>query len=512
MGALGSGSVKVMLGRAAAMGIGFACAPIFGRMFNPAECGVATLVESMVVWIAGFASLGYAQAIPLAADKGEVRGLTRLSFLLNCGLLALLCLLALLFLLVPICGTSVGRWFGKPELARFIWFVPVLFLLSTLSDTSHYVYSQQGRFGGLSVLVLAGTGLAKPLQIALGWFFGGTSLMLLMGASLSGVLAVALAGIVIVPLLFGASKGGMSMGAVARRHQQFPRVQLWNTVLQSTSSSVPMLLIGVLFDSTVVGLFGMARKLVMLPVSLLAMSLGAVFYPEAAAEWRRDGSARDSIMGTFRILSMLSVFPTVCLCLLGPLLFSVFLGEKWFEAGVYAQLLAPYVMVLVFTGPMKWLFLIGNRAGRYFAYNVAAVVGKPLAVLGGAWYASGAPALWHALGAAGPVWLDGPRVAVFLYALAGSLVEGGLLLDAVRLGGVRPAEVAGVVMREVAVSAALLLPAAIVFWAGGPPVPALALASLGAVAQFVVLYRREEAVRRWTWRAVSLVRRGSVTG
>ena len=496
MGSLGSGSVKVMLGRVIVMGIGFACAPVMGRMFSPNEYGVASLVETMVYWIAGFMSLGYAQAIPLAAETGDVRGLTRLSVLLNVALLAVMCML------VPVCGKYAAQWFGEPELERFMWFVPALFFLSSLSDVIQYAFSQQGRFGALSLLLVLSMGLAKPLQIGLGWFFGGTGLMLLVGALLSGVLATAVAGMALVPLLIGGDGGTAAMWAAARRHRQFPRVQLWNAVLQATAFSAPALAIGTLFGSLVVGWFNMGRKLILIPVWVLAISLGQVFYPQAAAEWRRDGSSRESIMGTFRIVSMLCVFPTVCLCFLGPLLFAVFLGEKWFEAGVYAQLLAPYIIVTTFTGPMKWMFLVGNRAGRFLAYNVLAAVGGPLALAGGAWVASWAVD-W-------PIWLNGPRMGVFFYALASLLIEGNLVKDAVRLGGVRTADVAGVVTREIAVSAALLLPAGLVFWAGGPRLVAVGLTVIATLAQFVILYRREEAVRRWVWKAIGLVWRGAV--
>ena len=497
MASLGSSSAKVMLGRMAAIGVGFVCAPVVSRMFDPAEYGVAVLVESMIYWIMGFAALGYAQAIPLSDDEGELRGLVRLNFVINGALLAVLCVLVLLF------GDSIAGRYGQRALAQLIWYVPPLFLLSAISDTAQYAFSRQGRFGVLSLLVVVTTGLGQPMQIVMGWLFGGTASMLLLGASLSGVLGAIIACVVLVPLMSGSGGSAPTMRAVAWRRQQFPRVQLWNAVLLATSYALPVMIFGIMFasDEATVGLFGRGRKLIMLPVMVLAISLGQVFYPQAADEWRREGSARDSILGTFRILSMLCVFPTVCLCYLGPLLFSLFLGEKWREAGVYAQLCGPYVIFLIFAGPLKWMFLIRDRAGRFFVYNVLAAVGEPIGLVAGA-LIGGAPMLRELTGFAGVGWMDGARAAVLVYAIAGSLARAPLVVEAVRLGGVRLAEVVGLVAREIAVAMIVLLPAGVVYWAGGPDAAAVALACAAAIAYLAVLYRREESVRRWVARMI----------
>jgi len=496
MASLGRNSAKVMLGRVAAIGIGFICAPIVGRMFDPAEYGVAVLVESMIYWIMGFAALGYAQAIPLSEDEGELRGLVRLNFVVNGALLAVVCVLVLV-------GSAIARKYEQPVLARLIWFVPPLFLVSCISDTAQYAFSRLGRFGVLSMLVVVTTGLGQPMQIVVGWLFGGTASMLLTGVAISGLLGAVIAGIVLIPLMAGSGGGEASMRAVAWRRQQFPRVQLWNAILQSTAYSLPVIIFGIMFasDEATVGLFGKGRKLIMLPVMVLAISLGQVFYPQAADEWRREGSARDSIMGTFRILSMLCVFPTVCLCYLGPLMFSLFLGEKWREAGVYAQLCGPYVIFLIFAGPLKWMFLIRERAGRFFMYNVLATVAEPLGLVAGA-LIGGTPMLRELTGFAGVGWVDGARGAVLAYAIAGSLTRAPLVVEAARMGGVRLAEVVGLVAREIVVAMIVLLPAGVVYWAGGPSVAVVALACAAGIAYLAVLYRREESVRRWVARTI----------
>ena len=83
MSSLGSGTVKLMAGRIAAIAIGFGTAPIVYRIFVPEEAGAAAIVETIVLWVTAFSSLGYASAIPLSAGRGETRALIRLCFLLT---------------------------------------------------------------------------------------------------------------------------------------------------------------------------------------------------------------------------------------------------------------------------------------------------------------------------------------------------------------------------------------------------------------------------------------------
>jgi len=507
MASLGSSSAKVMLSRMVTVGVGFVCAPILSRMFDRDQYGVAGIVESMSYWAIGFAALGYSQAIPLSENEGEFRGLVRLNFVINAALVVVLSLLVLAF------GDAIARWFGggdgasalggRHPVARLIWYLPALFLVSALSDTAQYAFSWQGRFGLLSWLVVS-TGLSQPLQIVAGWLFGGTASMLLLGALLSGVTGAVIVCVCLVPQVAGTGGKAGTMRDAAWRRQQFPRVQLWNTVLLMTSYAMPVIAFGILFaasDMGAVGSFNRGRKLIMLPVMVLAISLGQVFYPQAADEWQRNRSARDSIMGTFRILSILCVFPTVCLCYLGPLMFSLFLGEQWREAGVYAQLCGPYVIFLIFAGPLKWMYLIRERTGRFFVYNVLTTIGEPVGLAVGA-LIGGTAVLKDLTGFGGFSGLDGARAAVLAYALAGSLTRAPQVVEAIRLGGVHLGEVVGIVAREIAVAMIVLLPAGAMYWAGGPDLAAVALACAAGLAYLAIVYRRDEAVRRWVARRI----------
>ena len=105
-------------------------------------------------------------------------------------------------------------------------------------------------------------------------------------------------------------------------------------------------------------------------------------------------------------------------------------------------------------------------------------------------------------GFAGVGWVDGARGAVLAYAIAGSLTRAPLVVEAARMGGVRLAEVVGVVVREIVVAMIVLLPAGVVYWAGGPSVAVVALACAAGIAYLAVLYRREESVRRWVARTI----------
>jgi len=509
MSKLGSGTAKVMAGQMIAMGAGILTAPIVGRLFSREAFGISTLIESVVIWMSAFAGLGYPQAIPLSSSRGETRALARLCLWLT------LLLAVPVVLLVLFGGGPFARINNAPALRAFVWFIPALFLVDSLRQTATYVFSREQKFGWVATLVALPVAVARPLQIALGFAFGGSALYLLAGTTIGGLLGVLVAAAVFVPLVLArrgedADTRPPAMRDVAATHSQFPRIQMWNRVLNITSQSLPVWLMGALFSTQVIGLYGWGRKLVTLPLTLLGVSIAQVFYPEAAAEWRETGGAAMTIHRTVRILAILCIFPLVALGTLGPMIFQVFLGPGWREGGVYAQLLCPWIIATLFASPLSPMFLVASRARVLLFYNILLLSVRPLAlVIGSGVGALCSPFAVAAVGQAfpraewavfaasklGSVLGDSPRLGIAFFSMAGFAVQAAMAMSAVKLGNARRREVAALILKEMGLASAMLLPACTAYWIFHLPVPSLVLLIAAGLVHGVLLFRREPAMR-----------------
>jgi len=473
MSTMGASTGKLMVGRGAAVLIGFAAAPVLTRVYDPADFGLAEIVSSVCVWAGSFACLCYAAALPLSKDSSETRSLIRLCLLLTLGLTALL------VLGVAATGDMTARLTGKPVLRGLLWFVPAVFLLLSLLQVGQRTCSREGRFGVLSVSYFMQESIRPLVQIGLGWWVGATAGSLLWGAVAGHVCGIVVAGIAVLPVLASRDPAGFeasSVADVARRHDQFPKVLLWSTVVNTASRSLPILLIGGLFGTAAAGQYGLGQRVLGLPLMVLGFSIAQVFYPEAGREWAETGSVSESMHRCVRAVSTTCIFPVVTVALLGPFLFEFVFGARWREAGVYAQLLAPWMLVTVISAPLSSTFVVVKRSGVLLGHMVVLLAARVGAVCLGGWLGSG-------------------RAAMACLSGSGVVVLASLTVQAWRVGRVEHSIVPGL-LRDTLYAVALALPAAIAFWVFGSSPACLGLLAVASVVHGVVAYRRSPMLQR----------------
>ena len=508
-----------MLGRTVSMAIGYGTAPIMARLFSPTDYGIAVLIEQIVLIAAAFSCLGYAQAIPLSTDERETRTLVRLCLLVTAALMVPVVLVA-----VPGADLLTGL-LNDPAVRPFFWTVPVLVLLAALVQVGQYAFAKKRMFGWLSLMYLTNAGITRPFQICMGWVFGGSALFLLSGSILGNIVGVSIAAFLLVPLVLKKRTGDEAEGPrlleVAKRHRQFPKVQVWNTVLNVLSLSLPVLLMGALFGTATVGYYGVAQKFLLLPLAILGTSIGQVFYPEAAAEWRETGSMSVNVHRTIRILAVTCIFPILAVALFGPILFATFLGPRWYQAGVYAQILSPWVLVILISSPISTVFLIRQRASTVLAYTVVLASMRPAALASGKlltvlaspeclslarWPGSPLPgfvvSIFEQIAPVASVvekWIGGVGVGLLCFSGVGAIVFLHKLNLTMKLAKASRRVSAGVCLKEVVRALLLQAPAALTYGITGSELVSLALLGVAGVVHGALLYRREPFVREKIW-------------
>jgi len=499
------------------MAIGFGTAPIVYRIFLPEEVGAAGIIETIVLWITAFSCLGYASAIPLSASRGETRALIRLCFLLT------VVLLVPVLLLTWLGRSALADLMGNPAKGRLIWLVPVLFSVVSLRFVVSFAFSKERLFGWLAFAQSSDAVIARPVQIALGWAAGGSAAFILLGTVAGGITSLAAAAFVFLPILLKEDEDDNhpepTLLEVARRHRQFPKAHMWSLVFQMSSRSLPVLLLGAFFSVSAVGYYNQSRKLSMLPLTILAYSIATVFYPEAATEWRENRTVSQSFNTTARILLPTCIFPIMAVGLLGPLIFKTFLGSKWYEAGVYGQLLAPWVLVALFASLAARVLLIVGRADLLVVFNLLLMVLRATALVLGKGaglvmspvamtfftdrLSSNFPAAAAVLESVRPAlltmgkWLDGPRIAMLLFSGVSIAVHLPMLLTAMRMGHVRRRTFVSFFGREALRALVVLAPPALMYWMGNMPWAALGVLCGCGVVHYALLVNREPAAKQW---------------
>ena len=156
--------------------------------------------------------------------------------------------------------------------------------------------------------------------------------------------------------------------------------------------SLPLLILGVLYNPAVPGLYAAAVRIVGAPGNILALAVQRVFLQRAAA--MRNAGKQPTRLWTLSTAAMgaLGLAPVVILFVWGETLLGILLGDAWREAGAYAALLSLLLFTQWLAAPSVAMLTAARRQRPLLWTSVLALIGQ-LCVL--AWAAATNPEPAH---------------------------------------------------------------------------------------------------------------------
>lgn len=363
-----SGTIKLISGSTVSQVIALATAPIITRLFTPYDFGIYGIVMTVGTWITSFACLGYFQAIPLARSKGEMSSIILLSLIITSVLFPVSFLVPLLI------GKNIAAWLDAPHAYLYFYFIPLFFLANSLDSMLGSTLARESMFGISAIRNFVTVNISRIFTIIWGVVLGSSAIGLII-CNLSGLgISIIIAAIVLWPIISNAGKTKKRINYVAKKHKQFPTVQMWNWLLAATSKSFPVLILGYYFGPVNVGLFVYARSIIFLPRNLLSNSISEVFYPRGASEWLKENKIEKNIWRAVNFLTYTTLLPSIIITFFAPMLFEFAFGYQWRNAGEFAQILSPWMFFGIIAGPISLVMIITERAHWALMYNITMVI------------------------------------------------------------------------------------------------------------------------------------------
>lgn len=387
-------SVGIMMtGTAASQVIAALATPVLTRIYSPDDFGLYGSFISILTILAVLATLKYELALPLEQDtaKRARLGHAVILFITIISILALV-----LFPLVQLLQHSrLVSWLGG-----YIWLLPAGLFSYALFELSLYWCAGEKSFGVQSggkafqsfvqVLMQGALGLAKAgaVGLAAGLLFSRFIASLLMLAKGTSV----------------RTKPSLSaMRQSVAAHTAFPKFTMPAAFVGVLGQSAPAILFAEWFSAAVAGQYVLTLRVLMLPSAFMGAAVGQVFYPIASA--CRDDAVRVKALVEDVASSLFALSLPVFLFVAGSggVLFQLLFGESWGEAGLYAALLTPWLLMQFVSSPLSTFVFIAGRqkTGLLFTSYETALRLAMLAT--GAYFAS-------------------PELAIGLFSLAGCLI------------------------------------------------------------------------------------------
>lgn len=354
---------KFVGGSAAAQVIALACSPILTRLYAPEDFGLLGVFMAITGVACTIATLRYDLAIILPKEDSSAWNLLHVA-----ARWSFVAVIVTFLLLYPFRGTLADA-LGVPALAPYFVWLPLLVLSAGwLSLASNWAVRKK-RFGALSQTTVSSSVVGNGLKIGGGLLgFGGG--LLIVATFLQQ--AVHLATLTFrlrkdVPSGRPSLSEGLSL---AREHKTFPIYRVPQDAMASIAGNLPNLLLAAYFSPAIVGLYLLAHRVTLAPISLIREAVRKVFYQKATEIHHLGRDLRASVIKMTLGLVALCLPLTLILFFFGEPLFAFAFGPEWAIAGTYAKYIGILVLASVANTPSVVVVPIMGKNQGLLLYEI----------------------------------------------------------------------------------------------------------------------------------------------
>lgn len=326
-------------------------APLLTRLYDPQEFGLLSVYTSLLAIFVVLSGLRYEIAIAIPESNQEAANITALCLLLI-SVATTLSALAVLF-----GRDAIAHLLNAPSFAAGLWLLPVGVFFASLYQALNYWTLRQRDFAAIARIRLKQSIATAAIQL-LGYKLG--LLALLIGHAAGQGTSAWLLGKAALKHKEFEHVTAEGMWAAAKCHRNFPIFSTWSGLLDVGSSELPPMMFAVLFNPAAAGLYALSNRVLALPMIVVGTAISNVLFVDAAQAWR-EGRLAPLVATVQEKLAHIVMPMAIVLLIAGPDLFAIVFGEKWREAGVFAQWMAPWLYVRFVTSPLSALMAIMNK-------------------------------------------------------------------------------------------------------------------------------------------------------
>lgn len=305
--------------------------PIITRLYSPTEFGEFTIFSNIAMILIPIINARYDLLIVNTKNDRSANILSQISFLIS---------LLILLILIPI--FAISAWLYPNFILGFIFIIIMLFLVSLTNIFTNYL-NKERKYKVLSLINVFRAGSMALLQIIFGLLALG-SLGLIIGFSLSYIAGITL-GYKTFKKHFNIVRDKEETKALFLENKNQLVYSTPSILLNSLSFSVVVFFIGILYTNTEVGIYGMAIRVLGIPVTIISLGLSKIFMQQANDYYIEYGNFRNLLLKFSSILVIVSIILYVPLYLFSEELVNILLGHSWVDAITVIKIVIPLFVI-----------------------------------------------------------------------------------------------------------------------------------------------------------------------
>jgi len=347
--------LTLMSGTTVAQAIPIAISPILTRIYTPEDFGLFGTFLALSTILGGISNAKYELAIMLPRKDEDAINIFALGFIIS----SIFSLLLLVFILLF--DDYLIELLGNETIRQWIYFIPLIVFFIGFFNILNYFNNRKKNYRDIANSKIVKSIVLAVVQLSVGLVKGGV-IGLVSGQIVSQMFAnVRLLKNIINDKNLMSKISKVKMIALAKKYKNFPKFLILAHGMNTMSSQSPFILLSTFFNATIAGFFLLTQRVVGMPMSLVARSIGDVFREEASSQFRKNGECKAIYISTLKRLLIIGTIPFILLFMASPTLFIFVFGDDWGVAGVYAQILTPMFFLQFITSPLSNMFMIAEK-------------------------------------------------------------------------------------------------------------------------------------------------------
>jgi O-antigen/teichoic acid export membrane protein len=344
---------------------------ILTRFYNPADFGVLSVFSANFALLAGVFVLKYDLSIVAEHDDIRAFGIATLCIMLSAVFSGLLFL-----------GLLASIFMGWMSLGWYNLLLPLVTFLAAVCSSLQQCGARQLNYKRYSFSSITNAVLSLSVSLVLIWMFPGFREGLIIGMACGWVGSTLMftTRSASAKALFLNFKGQSfdKLVSIALKNKYFPLYVLPISVLVIFATSGQFFILNHYFSPAEVGIFGIAFRFLVLPMSTIGAAVSESFRSEFAHLVRQKRPTKKLLIKTLMLLVSVGFVAFSVAFLLSPKIFPLLLGSGYSESGVLAQYLCLGMFAQFIAQPFMNILITGGRLGlalitQFFATTVPLV-------------------------------------------------------------------------------------------------------------------------------------------
>lgn len=360
---------KLTSGTAVAQIISIAMAPILYRIYEREHYGTLGMYMAITSVLGVFSTMQYLQVIMLEKDDDDAVNAMWLNRIINTSFALFVAMGLILFY------PWFDDWTDNASLSRWFWMIPIGIFFAGQNEIFRIWANRKKEYNLLTFNAILLAVLTPIISVTLGlWIRNETGLFvgLLVGQSLPAfILLVGLA------KKYELGQNKMNFTVVKylfKKYAKFPIYSLPSEFVNRFSNQLPVFMLNYFIGVGAVGVYNLAMRILGIPIGFIGSAISNVFQQRATEDYHATGSCRPIFIKTLKSLVVISILPTIIVLIFGPELFQWTFGEKWRDAGVYAQIFIIMMMLKLIVSPLSYTFFIVGKLKLDFVFHIGILI------------------------------------------------------------------------------------------------------------------------------------------